>query len=59
MKKQLIANQHPLAEQSIEFRKTYAVGYALLICVNGHPSEIAKDTFRKQVVQLDLPESFL
>ena len=57
VKKQLIANQHPLAEQSIEFRKTYAVGYAMLICVNGHPSEIAKDIFRKQVAQLDLPES--
>lgn len=58
VKKQLIANQHPLAEESIEFRKTYAVGYALLICVKGHPNEIAKDTFRKRVVQLNLPESF-
>ena len=57
VKKQLIANQHPLAEQSIEFRKTYAVGYAMLICVNGHPSEIAKDILRTQVAQLDLPES--
>ena len=58
VKKQLITNEHPLAEESIEFRKTYAVGYALLICVNGHPSELVKDAFRKRVVQLNLPEHF-
>lgn len=58
VKKQLLANQHPLADRLIEFRETYALGYAMLVCVNGHPNEIAKDAFKKQIVQLDLPESF-
>lgn len=58
VKKQLLIHHHPLAAQSIEFRETYAIGYALVICVNGHPTELVKDVFKKQVQQLDLPESF-
>lgn len=58
VKKQLLQSKHPVAMQEVEVRKQYAIGYAMLVCVNGHPNEIAKDAFKKQVVKLDLPESF-
>lgn len=58
VKKQLLTSKHPVAKSSVDIRKHYAIGYAMLVCVNGHPTELAKDAFKKRVVQLDLPESF-
>lgn len=59
VKKFLLVSKHPIAQEELETRKQYAIGYALLVCVNGHPNEIAKDAFKKQVAALDLPESFV
>lgn len=58
VKKQLLVSKHPIAGEDVEVRKQYATGYAMLVCVNGHPNEIAKDAFKKQITLLDLPESF-
>lgn len=58
VKKQLLVSKHPVAGRPIEIRQQYAIGYALLVCVNGHPNEIAKDAFKKKIVLMDLPESF-
>lgn len=58
VKKQLLQSKHPVAAYEVEIRKQYAIGYAMLVCVNGRPNEIAKDAFKKQIVTLDLPESF-
>lgn len=58
VKKQLLQSKHPVAEYDVEIRKQYAIGYAMLVSVNGRPNEIAKDAFKKQIVTLDLPESF-
>lgn len=58
VKKQLLASKHPVASEEVEVRKKYAAGYAMLVCVNGHPNELAKDAFKKQITLLDLPESF-
>ncbi|AWE08492.1 hypothetical protein DCE79_14435 [Lysinibacillus sp. 2017] len=58
VKRELLAEKHPLANENIQFRKTYAIGYAMLVCVNGYPSEMAKDVLKKQVALLDLPAEF-
>lgn len=58
VKNELFNQQHPLVKQDIQFRQTYAIGYAMLICVNGYPSEMAKDLLKKQVALLDLPLEF-
>lgn len=58
VKKQLLQSKHPVAQYDVEIRKQYAIGYAMLVSVNGRPNEIAKDAFKKQIVKFDLPESF-
>ncbi|MEG0259688.1 MAG: right-handed parallel beta-helix repeat-containing protein [Lysinibacillus sp.] len=58
VKKELLDQKHPFAQEEVQFRQTYAIGYALLICVNGYPSEMAKDKLKKQVSVLDLPVEF-
>ena len=58
VKRELLDEKHPLANETIQFRKTYAIGYAMLVCVNGYPSEMAKDALKKQIALLDLPVEF-
>lgn len=58
VKRELLDEKHPLANEAIQFRKTYAIGYAMLVCVNGYPSEMAKDVLKKQIAALDLPAEF-
>lgn len=58
VKRELLDEKHPLANETIQFRKTYAIGYSMLICVNGYPSEMAKDVLKKQIAILDLPAEF-
>lgn len=58
VKKELFHQKHPLAKEALHFRQTYAVGYAMLLCVNGHPSEIVKDVFKKQLSLMDLPTEY-
>lgn len=58
VKRELLDEKHPLAGENIQFRKTYAIGYAMLVCVNGYPSEMAKDVLKKQIALLDLPTEF-
>lgn len=58
VKRELLDEKHPLANETIQFRKTYAIGYAMLVCVNGYPSEMAKDVLKKQIAALDLPVEF-
>lgn len=55
VKNELFNQKHPFAQQDVKFRQTYAIGYAMLICVNGYPSEMAKEVLKKQVALLDLP----
>ena len=57
-KKELLNEKHPLAYENIQFRKTYTIGFVMLVCVNGIPSEMAKDSLKKQVSLLDLPVEF-
>lgn len=58
VKRELLDEKHPLANESIQFRKTYVIGYAMLVCVNGYPSEMAKEILKKHVALLDLPVEF-
>ena len=58
VKKELLDQKHPLAMEDIEFRQTYAIGYALLVCVKGYPSEMAKEDLKKLILLLDLPLDF-
>ncbi|MGE7021231.1 right-handed parallel beta-helix repeat-containing protein [Solibacillus cecembensis] len=58
VKKELLNEKHPLAHEKIQFRKTYAIGFAMLVCVNGYPSEMAKESLKKQITLLDLPPEF-
>lgn len=58
VKKELLDQKHPFAQEDAQFRQTYAIGYALLLCVKGYPSEMAKDDLKKQVALLDLPTEF-
>lgn len=58
IKDQLFNRKHPFAEESIRFRKTYVTGYTMLLCVNGYPSEMAKDELHKQLQLLDIPVDF-
>lgn len=58
VKNELFHQKHPLAQENVQFRQTYAIGYAMLICVNSYPSEMAKDVLKKQIALLDLPLEF-
>ncbi|MGN7477511.1 right-handed parallel beta-helix repeat-containing protein [Solibacillus silvestris] len=58
VKRELLDEKHPLESENIQFRKIYAIGYAMLVCVNGYPSEMAKDVLKKQISLLDLPAEF-
>lgn len=58
VKNELFHQKHPFAKEAVQFRQTYAIGYAMLVCVNGYPSEMAKDVLKKQVALLDLPLEF-
>lgn len=58
VKRELLDEKHPLANETIQFRKIYAIGYAMLVCVNGYPSEMAKDALKKQITLVDLPADF-
>ena len=55
VKNELFDRKHPLVNEHTQFRETYAIGYAMLVCVNGHPSELAKNDLNKQFVSLNLP----
>lgn len=59
VKKELIDHKHPFAQESVSFRKTYAIGFTMLVCGNGYPSEMAKAVLKKQLVALDLPTEFM
>lgn len=58
VKKELLDQKHPFVTEDVQFRQTYTIGYALLLCVKGYPSEMAKDDLKKQVFLLDLPVEF-
>ena len=58
VKKELLDQKHPLALEDIVFRQNYAIGYALLICVKGYPSEMAKEDLKRLIVLLELPLDF-
>lgn len=49
VKRELLDELHPLANESVQFCKTYAIGYAMLVCVNGYPSEMAKDILKNKL----------
>lgn len=55
VKNELFDRKHPLVNEQMQLRETYAIGYAMLVCVNGHPSELAKNDLKKQFVLLNLP----
>lgn len=58
VKNELYNQKHPLAKEDVTFRQLYVTGYAMLICVGGYPSEMAKDVLKKQVELLDLPAEY-
>lgn len=58
VKNEFFNEKHPFAKQDVQFRQTCAIGYAMLICVDGYPSEMAKDILKKQVALLNLPLEF-
>ncbi|HJH10919.1 MAG TPA: right-handed parallel beta-helix repeat-containing protein [Metalysinibacillus jejuensis] len=58
IKEQLFHHKHPFAEESVRFKKTYITGYTMLLCVDGYPSEMAKDELHKQLEALEIKETF-
>jgi len=58
VKNELFNKKHPFAKEAVQFRQMYVIGYAMLVCVNGYPSEMAKEVLKKQVALLDLPIEF-
>lgn len=58
IKDQLFNRKHPFAEESIRFKKTYVTGYTMLLCVDGYPSEMAKDELHKTLQLFDIPVDF-
>lgn len=59
VKKELFDHLHPFANEGLSFRKTYITGYTMLLCVNGYPSEMAKNQLVKQMQMLQLPEDLI
>lgn len=55
---EMFDHQHPLAEESVELREAYAIGYTMLVCVNGYPSEIIKKQLKREILSLGLPAKF-
>ena len=55
IKDQLFNRKHPFAEESIRLKKTYVTGYTMLLCVDGYPSEMAKDELHKSLQLVDIP----
>lgn len=58
VKQELLNEKHPLVKENDAFKKTYSIGYCMLVCVNGYPSEMAKEVLKKKLIQLDLPVEF-
>lgn len=55
---EIFDDKHPLVGEILELRESYAIGYTMLVCINGYPSEIAKKQLKKQIISLGLPPKF-
>ena len=55
---EIFDNHHPLAKEPLELREAYAIGYTMLVCVNGYPSEIVKKQLKREIVALGLPPKY-
>lgn len=58
VEKEIFDSNHPVAKESLEFRETYAIGYTMLVCVNGYPSEMVKKQLKKELLSLKLPAKY-
>lgn len=55
---EMFDNHHPLAEEPVEMREAYAIGYTMLVCVDGYPNEIVKKQLKREIAALNLPTKF-
>lgn len=55
---EMFDDHHPLAKEPLAMREAYAIGYTMLVCVNGYPSEIVKKQLKREVLALGLPSKF-
>ena len=55
---EIFDDHHPLAKEPLALREAYAIGYAMLVCVNGYPSEIVKKQLKREIVALGLQSKY-
>ena len=55
---EMFDDHHPLAKEPLAVREAYAIGYTMLACVNGYPSEIVKKQIKREILALGLPSKF-
>ena len=55
---EMFDNHHPLAKEPVALREAYAIGYTMLVCVNGYPNEIIKKQLKREISELSLPSKF-
>ena len=55
---EMFEHYHPLAKEPVELREAYAIGYTMLVCVNGYPNEIVKKQLKSEITCLALPSKF-
>ncbi|WP_341320420.1 hypothetical protein NSQ62_12265 [Solibacillus sp. FSL H8-0523] len=55
---EMFDDHHPLALEPLAMREAYAIGYTMLACVNGYPSEIVKKQLKREIIALGLPSKF-
>lgn len=55
---EMFDNLHPIAKEPVETRESYAIGYTMLVCVNGYPSEFVKKLLKREIQALDLPAKY-
>lgn len=55
---EMFDDHHPLAMEPLAMREAYAIGYTMLACVNGYPSETAKKQLKREIIALSLPPKY-
>lgn len=55
---EMFDKHHPVAKEQLDLREAYAIGYTMLVCINGYPSENVKKQLERQILALSLPAKY-
>ena len=58
VEREMFDDHHPLVKEPLALREIYAIGYTMLACVKGYPTELVKKQLKREIVALDLPQEF-